>query len=142
MRKALLAVGFIVAAMVGSGFDLARAEDCPNHPDALGTSRVLTVDPGQYPRVGAMDQAAALPLSDKEVVLTFDDGPVPRYSNQILDILAAKCVLAPSTPCARLTSAIAQQAQQMCGVLPDQGRKEPSRRMRRQACGILQSVWP
>jgi hypothetical protein len=24
----------------------------------------------------------------KEVVLTFDDGPVPRYSNQILDILA------------------------------------------------------
>jgi hypothetical protein len=30
----------------------------------------------------------------------------------------------------------------MCGVLPDQGRKEPSRRMRRQACGILQSVWP
>ena len=27
--------------------------------------------------------------------------------------------IAPSTPCARLTSAIAQQAQQMCGVLPD-----------------------
>ena len=94
MRKALLAVGFIVPAVVGSSFDLARAEDCPNHPDALGTSRVLTVDPGQYPRVGAMDQAAALPLSDKEVVLTFDDGPVPRYSNQILDILAAQCVRA------------------------------------------------
>ena len=50
--------------------------------------------------------------------------------------------IAPSTPCARLTSAIAQQAQQMCGVLPDRGRKEPSRRMRRQTCGILQSVWP
>ena len=94
MRKALLAVGFIVAAVVGSGFDLARAEDCPNNPNALGTSRVLTVDPGQYPRVGAMDQAAALPLSDKEVVLTFDDGPVPRYSNQILDILAAQCIRA------------------------------------------------
>ncbi len=41
-----------------------------------------------------MDRAAALPLSDKEVVLTFDDGPVPRYSNQILDILAAQCVKA------------------------------------------------
>jgi hypothetical protein len=50
--------------------------------------------------------------------------------------------IAPSTPCAQLTSAIAQQAQQMCGVLPDRGRKEPSRRMRRQTCGILQSVWP
>jgi peptidoglycan/xylan/chitin deacetylase (PgdA/CDA1 family) len=41
-----------------------------------------------------MDHAAALPLSDKEVVITFDDGPVPRYTNQILDILAAQCVKA------------------------------------------------
>ena len=41
-----------------------------------------------------MAHAAALPLADKEVVLTFDDGPVPRYSNQILDILAAECVKA------------------------------------------------
>jgi hypothetical protein len=30
-----------------------------------------------------MDRAAALPLSDREVVITFDDGPVPRYSNQV-----------------------------------------------------------
>ena len=28
------------------------------------------------------------------MVLTFDDGPLPRYSNQILDILAAQCVKA------------------------------------------------
>ena len=55
---------------------------------------VVAIDPGDYPRVGAMDHAAALPLSDKEVVLTFDDGPVPRYSNQILDILTAQCVKA------------------------------------------------
>jgi peptidoglycan/xylan/chitin deacetylase (PgdA/CDA1 family) len=41
-----------------------------------------------------MDHAAELPLSDKEVVLTFDDGPLPRYSNPILDILAAQCVKA------------------------------------------------
>jgi peptidoglycan/xylan/chitin deacetylase (PgdA/CDA1 family) len=41
-----------------------------------------------------MDGAVSLPLADKEVVLTFDDGPVPRYSNQILDILAAQCVKA------------------------------------------------
>ena len=61
---------------------------------ALGTSRVLTIDPSEYPHVGAMDRAAALPLSDREVVITFDDGPVPRYSNQILDILAAQCVKA------------------------------------------------
>jgi len=41
-----------------------------------------------------MEHAAALPLTDREVVLTFDDGPVPRYSNQVLDILAAQCVKA------------------------------------------------
>ena len=41
-----------------------------------------------------MNHALALPLADKEVVLTFDDGPVPRYSNQVLDALAAQCVKA------------------------------------------------
>ena len=35
-----------------------------------------------------------LPLADGEVVLTFDDGPLPRYSNQILEILASQCVKA------------------------------------------------
>ena len=31
---------------------------------------------------------------DGEVVLTFDDGPLPHYSNQILEILASQCVKA------------------------------------------------
>ena len=96
MRKAtsFLASGLFIAAAVASGCNLARAQNCPGNPDALGTSRVLALDPREYPRVGAMDHAVALPLFDKEVVLTFDDGPVPRDSNQILDILAAQCVKA------------------------------------------------
>ena len=96
MPKAIsfLAPGLIVAAVIASGCNLARAQDCPGNPDALRTSRVLAIDPREYPRVGAMDRAVALPLTDKEVVLTFDDGPVPRYTNQILDILAAQCVKA------------------------------------------------
>ena len=89
-----LASGLFVAAAVASGCNFARAQNCPGNPDALGTSRVLALEPREYPRVGAMDHAVALPLFDKEVVLTFDDGPVPRYSNQILDILAAQCVKA------------------------------------------------
>jgi peptidoglycan/xylan/chitin deacetylase (PgdA/CDA1 family) len=68
--------------------------NCPGHPGALGTSRVLALDPGQYPRVGHMQYPDTLPLNDKEVVLTFDDGPVPPYSNEILDILASQCVKA------------------------------------------------
>ncbi len=66
--------------------------NCPGHPDALGTSRVLALDPGQNPRVGRMQYADSLALHEKEVVLTFDDGPLPPYSTQILDILAAQCV--------------------------------------------------
>src|SRR5271169_5966195 len=88
----LLAVSLTTALLVAFSFNTARAKNC--NPDALGTSRVLAIDPGEYPRVGAMDHAVALPLADKEVVLTFDDGPVPRYTNQILDILAAQCVKA------------------------------------------------
>ena len=96
MRKAttLLGVGLVIAVTVASGCNLAHAQNCPGNPEALGTTRVLAIDPREYPRVGAMDHAVALPLTDKEVVLTFDDGPVPRYSNQILDVLAAQCVKA------------------------------------------------
>jgi peptidoglycan/xylan/chitin deacetylase (PgdA/CDA1 family) len=68
--------------------------NCPGHPDALGTSRVLALDHVQNPRIGRMQYADSLPLNDKEVVLTFDDGPLPPYSTQILDILAAQCVKA------------------------------------------------
>jgi len=72
----------------------ASAADCPSHPDAIGTSRILVVDPKEHPRIGTMQYAETLPLRDHEVVLTFDDGPLPRNSNQVLDILASQCVKA------------------------------------------------
>src|ERR1700682_2241130 len=72
----------------------ASAADCPGHPDALGTSRTLVVDPREHPKIGTMQYAQTLPLEDHEVVLTFDDGPVPKNSNQILEILANQCVKA------------------------------------------------
>src|SRR6202140_1154319 len=72
----------------------ASAADCPGHPDALGTSRTLVVDPREHPRIGTMQYAETLPLQDHEVVLTFDDGPLPRNSNQVLGILASQCVKA------------------------------------------------
>ena len=67
----------------------ASAADCPGHPDAIGTSRTIVVDPRAHLIIGTMQYAKTLPLQDHEVVLTFDDGPLPKYSNQILDILAA-----------------------------------------------------
>lgn len=72
----------------------AFAETCPGNPNALGTSRTIVVDPREHPKIGTMQYAETLPLQDKEVVLTFDDGPIPKHSNQILDILASECVKA------------------------------------------------
>lgn len=72
----------------------ASAANCPGHPDAIGTSRTIVVDPRAHPIIGTMQYRKTLPLQDHEVVLTFDDGPLPKYSNQILDILAAHCAKA------------------------------------------------
>ncbi|SDI16896.1 Peptidoglycan/xylan/chitin deacetylase, PgdA/CDA1 family [Bradyrhizobium sp. Rc2d] len=72
----------------------ALAADCPGHPDALGTSRTLVVDPREHPLIGTMQYRETLPLKDHEVVLTFDDGPLPKYSNQVLQILADECIKA------------------------------------------------
>src|ERR671937_2643340 len=80
--------------LICSVVQAASAADCPGHPDALGTSRTLVVDPKEHPRIGTMQYAETLPLRDHEVVLTFDDGPLPKYSNQVLEILANQCVKA------------------------------------------------
>jgi peptidoglycan/xylan/chitin deacetylase (PgdA/CDA1 family) len=72
----------------------AAAQNCPGNPNALGTSRVLAIDPADYKRVGRMSYPDTLPLQDKEVVITFDDGPLPPHTSQILDILASECVKA------------------------------------------------
>jgi len=72
----------------------AFGADCPGNPDALGTSRVITVDPAEHLRIGSMQYHESLPLEDKEVVLTFDDGPLPPYSSRVLETLAAECAKA------------------------------------------------
>jgi peptidoglycan-N-acetylglucosamine deacetylase len=72
----------------------AFAADCPGHPDAIGISRTLVVDPRAHPRIGTMQYPETLPLRDHEVVLSFDDGPLPRNSDQVLAILASQCVKA------------------------------------------------
>ncbi|MBN9039722.1 MAG: polysaccharide deacetylase [Rhizobiales bacterium 62-47] len=70
----------------------ASAADCP-HEGALGTSRVMQVDVAHFPRVGIKSFPQTLPLQDKEVVLTFDDGPAAQTS-QILAALRSECVRA------------------------------------------------
>ncbi len=93
-RQLALCLGFLCSGLLTSLPTAALAADCPGHPDALGTSRTLVVDPKEHPRIGTMQYAETLPLEDHEVVLTFDDGPLPRNSNQVLEILASQCVKA------------------------------------------------
>jgi len=76
------------------GHVAAQAADCPGHPEAIGTSRTIVVDTRAHPRLGTMQYPETLPLGDHEVVLTFDDGPLPKNSNQVLQILADQCVKA------------------------------------------------
>jgi peptidoglycan/xylan/chitin deacetylase (PgdA/CDA1 family) len=94
IRVVLSALFGATASLAASALAPASAEECPGNPDALGTSRVLALEPGKLTRVGIMQYPQSLPLADKEVVLTFDDGPLPRYSLPVLDILAAQCVKA------------------------------------------------
>jgi peptidoglycan/xylan/chitin deacetylase (PgdA/CDA1 family) len=87
--SALLGLLLLSAAASAAG-----AAECPGNPDALGTSRVLVIDPAEHNRLGTMQYRETLPLDDHEVVLTFDDGPLPPYTNRVLETLAAECVKA------------------------------------------------
>ncbi len=83
----------VVVALVAAAATGACAADCPRK-DALGISRVMTVDPQAFPRVGLKSFPQSLPLADKEVVLTFDDGPFPPTTTKVLAALASECVQA------------------------------------------------
>jgi len=89
MRKV---VGFILLLL--SETTIGMASECPGNLNAIGTSRVIVVEPAEHPRVGTLQYQETLPLNDHEVVLSFDDGPLPPYTTRILDTLASNCVKA------------------------------------------------
>src|SRR5258708_249663 len=76
------------------GIGWAEAAECPGHPGALGVSRTIVLNPTEHPRLGTLQYEESLPLNDHEVVLTFDDGPLPPYTSRVLDTLASECVKA------------------------------------------------
>jgi len=66
---------------------------CAN-PDALGLSRVVEVDTSGGPGFGFEHFKQFDFLADKEVVLTFDDGPWPGNTPAVLKALADECTKA------------------------------------------------
>jgi peptidoglycan/xylan/chitin deacetylase (PgdA/CDA1 family) len=83
----------LVATLLIGSATVAVASDCPN-PKTLGTSRTLSVDPKAFPLVGKDQYEETLALKNREVVLTFDDGPSSPYTEMVLEALTNECVKA------------------------------------------------
>jgi peptidoglycan-N-acetylglucosamine deacetylase len=67
---------------------------CPGNPDALGVARVVEIDTTGGPGFGFQNYKEYDFLQPKEVVLTFDDGPLPNRTTAILAALEAQCTKA------------------------------------------------
>src|SRR5215510_9101804 len=89
-RRQLVSVAAVASGMF-AGAAMA-GPNCSNNPDVLGTSRTITVRTSDFPRIGTEQYPESLRLKNREVVLTFDDGPVHGNSPKVLDALAAECV--------------------------------------------------
>jgi peptidoglycan/xylan/chitin deacetylase (PgdA/CDA1 family) len=66
---------------------------CKPGDDVLGVSRTIEIDATGGPRFGDQYPPESL-LKPGEVAITFDDGPHPTYTKEILDALAAQCTKA------------------------------------------------
>ncbi|MBN9052079.1 MAG: polysaccharide deacetylase family protein [Rhizobiales bacterium] len=88
--------GFLAICIGGALAAPALAASCPGNPTAIGTSRVLVASPDEFPRVGTQQYGrnGMLALNDREIVLTFDDGPLPPYTDSVLQTLATECIKA------------------------------------------------
>jgi len=65
-----------------------------NNPDALGMSRIVQIDTTGGPAFGSEHFKQYDFLHEKEVVLTFDDGPWPENTQMVLKALQDNCVRA------------------------------------------------
>src|SRR5262249_52040262 len=91
MLKRSYAASLVLAVTVATA---QAASSCSGNSDALGTDRVLSVDPEKTPRIGRKHFPQTLALRTKEVVLTFDDGPEPHSTPRVLEALKRECVRA------------------------------------------------
>jgi peptidoglycan-N-acetylglucosamine deacetylase len=91
LASALAAAGLVLVLT-----DTGATQSCPDPAGALGVSRIIEIDASAGPIFGDMTRRAKEPgfLEPKEVVLTFDDGPVPWITTPILDTLDKFCTKA------------------------------------------------
>jgi peptidoglycan-N-acetylglucosamine deacetylase len=90
----ILAYGAMVTVATAQG----EPRPCPGNPNALGVARTVEVDTTGGPGFGFEQYKAYDFLVQKEVVLTFDDGPWPGNTPAVLEALAHHCVKATFFP--------------------------------------------
>ena len=77
--------------VAAAAFAPAAAEEaaCKKPENALGVSRIVEIDTKTGALFGEFTKYEKEPrfLGPKEVVLTFDDGPLPKFTKPILDAL-------------------------------------------------------
>jgi peptidoglycan/xylan/chitin deacetylase (PgdA/CDA1 family) len=94
MRTALALAVVVSVSALGSG---AWGQEAPakcDNPNALGVARAVEIDTTGGPGFGFEHFKAYDFLRDKEVVLTFDDGPWPVNTPAVLKALAEQCTKA------------------------------------------------
>jgi len=90
--RAALAAVFMLAALAATAVEAA----CPEPAAALGVARVVEIDTAGGPIFGSLTSQARETrfLRPREVVLTFDDGPMPGITRSILATLDRYCTKA------------------------------------------------
>jgi peptidoglycan/xylan/chitin deacetylase (PgdA/CDA1 family) len=71
-----------------------KQTECPGNPNPLGVARVVEIDTTGGPGFGFQHYKSYDFLNPKEVVLTFDDGPLPNRTTAVLAALNAECTRA------------------------------------------------
>src|SRR5476651_2119710 len=98
MEKSMrTALAITLAISMTAAASTAWAEDAPakcDNPNAIGVARTVQIDTTGGPGFGFEHFKAYDFLRDKEVVLTFDDGPWPNNTPMVLKALADQCTKA------------------------------------------------
>ncbi len=83
-----------VATLLAGSSSYALAADCADDPRTTGLSRTIAIDSTGGKQFGRLQYKQSAPLRKNEVVLTFDDGPHPKNTHRILEVLDRHCVKA------------------------------------------------
>jgi len=117
VTRPLVALAFLLFSGSVLCQQAEAGEACANPEGALGVARIVEIDTKAGPLFGEFTKYEKEPrfLGPKEVVLTFDDGPMPRYTKPILDALDAFCTKATFFYVGRMAMAYPDMVKEVMG---------------------------